>query len=89
MDGCFDMMRQARARGDELVVGLVPDREILTHKGPPVCNDDERYTAVEAVKWVDEVIRGVPYDITEEFMQELVRLMLGCRGYLLIMVLLE
>ena len=84
MDGCFDMMhyghanalRQARALGDELVVGLVPDSEILTHKGPPVWNEEERYTAVESVKWVNEVIRGVPYDITEDFMQELVRLLL-------------
>lgn len=40
MDGCFDLMhyghanalRQAKALGDELVVGLVPDREILRCK---------------------------------------------------------
>jgi len=79
MDGCFDMLhyghanalRQARALGDELVVGLVPDSEILRHKGPPVMNDRERYVAVESVKWVDEIITGVPYDITEDFMTEL------------------
>ena len=67
MDGCFDMMhyghanamRQAKALGDELVLGLIPDSEILMAKGPPVMNDAERKTMVESVKWVDEVIEGV------------------------------
>ena len=49
---------QARATGDELVVGLVPDSEILRCKGPPVQNEQERKTMVEAVKWVGEVITG-------------------------------
>lgn len=52
MDGCFDMMhyghanalRQARALGDELVVGVVSDEEIIANKGPPVMSLDERYT---------------------------------------------
>jgi ethanolamine-phosphate cytidylyltransferase len=50
MDGCFDMMhyghanalRQARALGDELVVGVVSDEEIRANKGPPVMSMDER-----------------------------------------------
>lgn len=79
MDGCFDLMhyghanalRQAAALGDELVVGLVPDREILRCKGPPLLNEDERLELVESVKWVDEVLTGVPYDLTPEFLEEL------------------
>ncbi|GBF90857.1 ethanolamine-phosphate cytidylyltransferase [Raphidocelis subcapitata] len=79
MDGCFDMMhyghanalRQAKTLGDVLVVGLIPDAEILKVKGPPVQNDSERYTMVEQVKWVDEIITGVPYDLSPEFMNEL------------------
>ncbi|KAL0048723.1 hypothetical protein WJX82_009569 [Trebouxia sp. C0006] len=79
MDGCFDMMhyghanalRQARAVGDELVVGLVPDREILRCKGPPVQNEEERKIMVEAVKWVGEVITDVPYELTPEFLEDL------------------
>jgi ethanolamine-phosphate cytidylyltransferase len=51
MDGCFDMMhyghcnalRQARALGDELVVGVVSDDEIKANKGPPVTPLHERY----------------------------------------------
>ncbi|KAH7289714.1 hypothetical protein KP509_30G015800 [Ceratopteris richardii] len=79
MDGCFDMMhyghanalRQARALGDELVVGVVSDEEIIANKGPPVMSLDERMVMVSGVKWVDEVIPGAPYAINEKFMKKL------------------
>lgn len=79
MDGCFDMMhyghcnalRQARALGDQLVVGVVSDDEITANKGPPVTPLSERMIMVSAVKWVDEVIPDAPYAITEEFMKKL------------------
>ncbi|KAK9824144.1 hypothetical protein WJX72_008090 [[Myrmecia] bisecta] len=79
MDGCFDMMhyghanalRQAKSLGDVLVVGLIPDSEIRRCKGPPVMVESERKILVESVKWVDEVLEGVPYDLTPEFLEEL------------------
>ncbi|MFS7976431.1 putative ethanolamine-phosphate cytidylyltransferase [Helianthus anomalus] len=86
MDGCFDMMhyghcnalRQARALGDQLIVGVVSDAEITANKGPPVTPLHERciivfllMLMVSAVKWVDEVIPDAPYAITEEFMRKL------------------
>ncbi|XP_027339476.1 ethanolamine-phosphate cytidylyltransferase isoform X2 [Abrus precatorius] len=79
MDGCFDMMhyghcnalRQARALGDQLIVGVVSDSEITANKGPPVTPLHERLIMVNAVKWVDEVIPEAPYAITEEFMKKL------------------
>lgn len=51
MDGCFDLMhyghanalRQAKALGDELVVGVVSDEQIVANKGPPVLSMEERY----------------------------------------------
>ncbi len=49
---------QAKAVGDELVLGLVGESEILKNKGPPVMSNEERFVLVEAVKWVDEVITG-------------------------------
>ena len=81
MDGCFDLahfghanaLRQAKACGDELVVGLVPDDEIRWCKGPPVLNEDERRAVVESFRWVDEMILDVPYDINPEFMRRLWR----------------
>lgn len=60
-----------QALGDELVVGLIPDSEIRRCKGPPILNEGERLELVESVKWVDEVITGVPYDLTPSFLDEL------------------
>jgi glycerol-3-phosphate cytidylyltransferase-like family protein len=31
---------------------------LLRRQGPPVMNEEERGTLVEAVKWVDEIVRG-------------------------------
>lgn len=68
-DGCYDMvhfghanaLRQAKALGDRLVVGVHNDDEIIKHKGPPVFTEEERYKMVAGIKWVDEVVEGVPY----------------------------
>lgn len=68
-DGCYDMvhfghanqLRQAKAMGDHLVVGVHSDAEIRMHKGPPVFTEEERYKMVRSIKWVDEVIEGAPY----------------------------
>lgn len=77
-DGCFDMMhyghanalRQAKEMGDYLVVGVHSDEDITKHKGPPVTTEDERYLAVEACKWVDEVVKGAPYVTQLSLMDE-------------------
>ncbi|KAK8962203.1 hypothetical protein KSP40_PGU015222 [Platanthera guangdongensis] len=79
MDGCFDLMhyghanalRQAKALGDVLVVGVVSDEEIVANKGPPVLSMEERLILVSGLKWVDEVITNAPYEITEQFMNTL------------------
>ena len=82
VDGCFDLfhvghsnaLRQAKACGDYLVVGLVPDHEILLNKGSaPVMNEEERFAALSACKWVDEVIRNVPYDLSVEWVDGLLK----------------
>ena len=79
MDGCFDLahfghanaLRQAKACGDTLVVGLIPDAEVLRCKGPPVLREAERRAVIASVKWVDEIIENVPYDLTPEFCETL------------------
>ncbi|PKC14170.1 Nucleotidylyl transferase [Rhizophagus irregularis] len=78
VDGCFDMMhhghanalRQAKAMGDFLVVGVHSDEEIEKHKGPTVMKEEERYTAVEACKWADLVVKDAPYFTSLEVMEK-------------------
>ncbi|XP_017783567.1 PREDICTED: ethanolamine-phosphate cytidylyltransferase [Nicrophorus vespilloides] len=73
-DGCYDMvhfghansLRQAKALGDKLIVGIHTDEEITKHKGPPVFTQEERYKMVRGIKWVDEVVEGAPYVTTLE-----------------------
>ncbi|CAG9088273.1 unnamed protein product [Plutella xylostella] len=73
-DGCYDMvhfghansLRQAKALGDKLIVGVHTDEEISKHKGPPVFTQEERYKMVKAIKWVDQVVEGAPYVTTLE-----------------------
>ncbi|KAI3819167.1 hypothetical protein L1987_12992 [Smallanthus sonchifolius] len=69
--GHCNALRQARALGDQLIVGVVSDAEIIANKGPPVTPLHERMLMVSAVKCVDEVIPDAPYAITEEFMRKL------------------
>jgi len=78
-DGCYDMVhfghanqiRQAKAMGDYLIVGVHSDEEVAINKGPPVFNEQERYKMVRGIKWVDEVVEGAPYvtqlDVLDEY----------------------
>jgi len=59
--GHANALRQAKSLGDYLVVGVHSDAEIEKHKGPPVMKEEERYAAVRACKWVDEVVEAAPY----------------------------
>ncbi|KAB1265955.1 Ethanolamine-phosphate cytidylyltransferase [Camelus dromedarius] len=64
--GHSNQLRQARAMGDHLIVGVHTDEEIAKHKGPPVFTQEERYKMVRAIKWVDEVVPAAPYVTTLE-----------------------
>ena len=48
--GHFNCLRQAKALGDILVVGIIADEEIARSKGPPVMRHNERKAIAEASK---------------------------------------
>ncbi|KAJ2761008.1 choline phosphate cytidylyltransferase [Coemansia nantahalensis] len=56
--------------GDYLVVGVHSDAEVERNKGPCVMKEEERYAAVAACKWADEVVRDAPYVTTLEMLDE-------------------
>ena len=68
--GHANSLRQAKAMGDYLIVGIHTDSEITKNKGPPVFSQEERYKMVRAIKWVDEVIEAAPYVTTVEELDE-------------------
>ncbi|MCH0629480.1 adenylyltransferase/cytidyltransferase family protein [Kocuria palustris] len=63
-------MMQARQLGNELYVGVHSDEDILHHKGPTVMRMDERETAVNACKWVTQVVPNAPYVTDPKFMDK-------------------
>ena len=79
IDGCFDLthsghfnaIRQAKACGDELVVGTCSDEEILKTKGPTIFNGRERAEIMRHCKFVDEVQADTPYTPTIEFLNDI------------------
>ena len=82
VEGAFDLMhyghanafRQARAVGTYLVAGVNSTETIEQAKGaPPVLSDAERCTVVGACKWVDEVIEKVPYVMTPEYLDWVIK----------------
>jgi ethanolamine-phosphate cytidylyltransferase len=68
--GHANALRQAKELGDYLIVGVHSDSEIEKNKGPPVMNEEERYLAVAACKWVDEVVRDAPYVTSLEMLNK-------------------
>lgn len=68
--GHANALRQAKEMGDYLIVGVHSDEEILKNKGPPVMSQEERYKAVRACKWVDEVVEDAPYTTQIEVLDQ-------------------
>jgi ethanolamine-phosphate cytidylyltransferase len=74
IDGCFDLIhsghynaiRQAKALGDILVMGVNSDEEVMKNKGPTVLNCKERSDILRACKWIDEVKEGTEYTVSVE-----------------------
>lgn len=79
LDGCWDVMhsghynalRQAKALGDILVVGVHSDEEIARNKREPVMKNEQRMAAVKSCKWADEVVFDVPYSPSIALLDEL------------------
>lgn len=64
-------MRQAKALGSHLTVGVVSDAEVCKYKVPCVLSLQERCELVRSVRWVNEVIPGVGHELDEGFTQML------------------
>lgn len=66
--GHLDFLEQAKKLGDYLIVGLHTDPVVNTYKGGnyPIMNLHERTLSVLACKYVNEVVIGAPYFVTED-----------------------
>ncbi|MBI5530779.1 MAG: adenylyltransferase/cytidyltransferase family protein [Candidatus Doudnabacteria bacterium] len=54
--GHVEMMKEAKALGDKLIVIINNDNWIKKKKGVPFMEDKERKAIIEAIRYVDEVV---------------------------------
>lgn len=78
-DGAFDMLhpghviflKKAKELGTYLVVGVHDDNDITKNGRPkPIMNIHERVLNLLALKYVDDVVVGAPYNVTEELLRQ-------------------
>lgn len=69
--GHYNAIRQAKALGDILVVGVNSDADLLKNKGPTVLNCKERADILRACKWVDEVAEETEYTVSVQTLDRL------------------
>lgn len=84
-NGCFDILhkghieylRQSRALGDKLIVGLNSDDSVRRRKGDkrPINNQEDRKKLLEALEFVDEVIifdEDKPYELMKRVQPDII-----------------
>ena len=59
--GHVELLKQARALGDYLLVGVHSDDAVLAHKRKPILTMDERVACVAGCRYVDEVLPDAPW----------------------------
>lgn len=71
--GHIEILKEAKKLGDYLIVGLHDDAVIEKHKGEgfPIMNLHERVLSVLSCKYVDDVVIGAPYVVTQELIDTL------------------
>ena len=68
--GHVQFFKKAREEGDYLIVGIHRDDEVADYKRQPYLTMEERRIAIEACRYVDEVIVDVPIGISEEWIEK-------------------
>jgi ethanolamine-phosphate cytidylyltransferase len=73
--GHIDILRKAKALGNFLLVGVHTDEAVNTARGAhtnyPILNLHERVLSVLSCKYVDEVIIGAPWRLTEDMIRSM------------------
>ncbi len=59
--GHVELLRQARALGDYLLVGVHSDELVLAHKRKAILTMEERVACIAGCRYVDEVLPNAPW----------------------------
>lgn len=59
--GHIEYLKNAKALGDKLIVGVLTDEAVMEKKPRPIMNFDERFDLVRSLKWADAVVAQPNY----------------------------
>jgi len=65
--GHVEFLKQARALGDYLIVGVMSDEDVTKWKRSPILAIDDRMAVVAACRYVDEAIPDAPWIIDSDW----------------------
>ena len=68
--GHVAFLRQARALGDYLLVGVHSDDTALAHKRDPILTMEERVSSVSGCRYVDEVLPNAPWVTDRDWIEK-------------------
>jgi len=54
--GHIEHLKNCKALGDRLIVGVLTDEAVMERKPKPTMSFDERFDLVRSIKWVDVVV---------------------------------
>ena len=66
--GHIEHLKNCRALGDKLIVGVLTDAAIMEKKPRPAMNFDERFDLVRSLKWVDVAVAQHKYSPLDNVM---------------------
>lgn len=68
--GHINMLKQAKAYGDELIVGVCSDEDVHSYKRWPILTLEERVGAIRECRLVNEVIPACPLKTDKAFLEK-------------------
>ena len=68
--GHVELLRQARALGDYLLVGVHGDDAVLAHKRKTILTMEERVACIAGCRYVDEVLPNAPWKIDRAWIDQ-------------------
>ena len=70
--GHLNLIKRAKNLEDSVtvVVGIHSDEDVGKYKRIPIMEQEHRYQIVSSCRYVDEVIKAAPLEITEEFIKK-------------------
>jgi len=66
--GHIEYLKNAKALGDKLIVGVLTDAAIMEKKPRPTMSFDERFDLVRSLRWVDVAVAQNTYSPLENVM---------------------